>query len=292
MRKRTLTTAAVAAALVGALGFAAPPAFATGYGSVSASTSGDTVSIGNDAISRTFNIAGNKLKTGVIDNKLGKTQLTPGDGSEEFYIEGLAEQVRQEPEKALTSVKPSVGTTVSSVSEMSGEPSATANAIDGNPDSYWSSAEVADGHPWFELDFGAEKTFNKIIYTPRISNASYQCTGQIYAMKVQKWDGSKWVDVKTFNLQKGADAGKQTLELGADVTTSKLRLEVTDSYYWKTDMAGKVANIAEIDVQDAKGKSVIEKVADADKWTAEVSTNATNEGQGAAGLIDGDASTY
>lgn len=77
MRKRTLTTAAVAAALVGALGFAAPPAFAAGYGSVSASTSGDTVSIGNDAISRTFNIAGNKLKTGVIDNKLGKTQLTP-----------------------------------------------------------------------------------------------------------------------------------------------------------------------------------------------------------------------
>ncbi len=77
MRKRTLTTAAVAAALVGALGFAAPPAFAAGYGSVSASTSGDTVSIGNDEISRTFNIAGNKLKTGVIDNKLGKTQLTP-----------------------------------------------------------------------------------------------------------------------------------------------------------------------------------------------------------------------
>ncbi len=292
MRKRTLTTAAVAAALVGALGFAAPPAFATGYGSVSASTSGDTVSIGNDAISRTFNIAGNKLKTGVIDNKLGNTQLTPGDGSEEFYIEGLAEQVRQEPESALTSVKPPVGATVSSVSEWANEPSATGNAIDGNPDSYWSSAEVADGQPWFVLDFGAEKTFNKIIYTPRISNASYQCTGQIYAMKVQKWDGSKWVDVKTFNLQKGADAGKYTLELGADVTTSKLRLEVTDSYYWKTDMAGKVANIAEIDVQDAKGKSVIEKVADADKWTAEVSTNATNEGQGAAGLIDGDASTY
>lgn len=120
MRKRTLTTAAAAAALVGALGFAAPPAFAVGYGNVSASTSGDTVSIGNDAISRTFNIAGNKLKTGVIDNKLGNTKLTPGDGSEEFYIEGLAEQVRQEPENALTSVKPSVGTTVSSVSEMGG----------------------------------------------------------------------------------------------------------------------------------------------------------------------------
>lgn len=175
---------------------------------------------------------------------------------------------------------------------MASEKAVAANAIDGDPETYWCSEETANEHPWFELDFGADKTFSKIIYTPRVANASYQCTGQIYSVKVQKWDGSKWVDVKDFTLQKGADAGKQTLELGADVTTSKLRLEVTDSYYWKTDMAGTIANIAEIDVQDAKGKSVINKVAGAGAWTAEVSTNATNEGQGAAGLIDGDASTY
>lgn len=172
---------------------------------------------------------------------------------------------------------------------MANEPSGAANAIDGNVNTYWSSTEHSGSdHPWFELDFGAEKTFSKLVYTPRLKDGgTYDCSGQIYTVKVQKWSGTAWEDVKTFNLKKEAAAGKQELVLDTPITTSKLRLEITDSYHWQSGKNGTIANIAELDVQDAQGKSVINN-----SWTAEVSTNATNEGQGAAGLIDGDASTY
>lgn len=67
---------------------------AAGYGSVIANKTGDTVTMGNDAISRTWSIKDGVLKTTEINNKLGKSKFTPQEGSEEFYIEQLVESSR------------------------------------------------------------------------------------------------------------------------------------------------------------------------------------------------------
>lgn len=93
-------------AIAGALGLSAPPAFAATYGHVDTSIKDGAITIGNDAISRTFSFKDGNLKTTLIDNKLGHVQIVPGAGSEEFVIEGMVEGKRQEPESALTSVKP------------------------------------------------------------------------------------------------------------------------------------------------------------------------------------------
>lgn len=99
--------AATVLAMVGLLGLSAPPAsYADGYGSVSVNKSNGNITIGNDAISRTFGIADGKLTTVEINNKLASTKLVPGSGSEEFVIQSLAEATRLEPTAALTSVRP------------------------------------------------------------------------------------------------------------------------------------------------------------------------------------------
>lgn len=71
MRKSRFATVA-AFAVAGVLSFSAPAqAMAAGYGSVIANKTGDTVTMGNDAISRTWSIKDGVLKTTEINNKLG-----------------------------------------------------------------------------------------------------------------------------------------------------------------------------------------------------------------------------
>ena len=112
MKRCRLVTAAATAAMVGILGFSAPAFAASGYGNVEVNTdtANKSITIGNDAFARTFSFKDGKLKTTRIDNKLGKTQIVPGDKSEEFLIEGMFEGTRQEPaEGTLHSVKPAKG---------------------------------------------------------------------------------------------------------------------------------------------------------------------------------------
>ena len=106
MKRCTFMSAAATAAMVGILGFSAPAFAASGYGNVEVKTdAGKSITIGNDAFARTFSFKDGKLKTTLIDNKLGKTQIVPGAKSEEFLIEGMFEAARQEPQRPLTSVK-------------------------------------------------------------------------------------------------------------------------------------------------------------------------------------------
>lgn len=82
MRKPRAATAVVAAAMVGALGFGVPAFAASGYGPVETDfdATAKTLTIGNDAFTRTFSWKDGQLTTTQIDNKLGKTKLTPGGG--------------------------------------------------------------------------------------------------------------------------------------------------------------------------------------------------------------------
>ena len=60
---------------------------------------GDSVTIGNDAISRTFSIADAKVKTAEIHNKRANVKLNPGEGSEEFIIKRTKKDNNAEPEQ-------------------------------------------------------------------------------------------------------------------------------------------------------------------------------------------------
>ncbi len=58
---------------------------------VSATKSGNIVTIGNDKLSREFSISDDRLSTTKIENLLGNSVFTPGENSEEFVIKTLDE---------------------------------------------------------------------------------------------------------------------------------------------------------------------------------------------------------
>lgn len=66
-------------------------------GNAFANVNGEQVTIGNDAITRTFSITGEKLTTLEIDNKRANTKLTPAAGSEEFIIKRTKKENNVEP---------------------------------------------------------------------------------------------------------------------------------------------------------------------------------------------------
>ena len=299
MSKRLFATAVIASSLVAGLGFSVPAIADAGNGKVVVSQKDGSITIGNNAISRTFDVKGGGLKTGKIENKLGKTELTPAEGSEEFYIEGLVNADRVEPEKPLTSVKPGAGaglTTVEAIDKNASEPADPSNAIDGDVNTYWASTEQANGvQPWFELNFHGNKTFRYLEYTPRVNGSSYECTGCITKIKVEvpNADGQGWKLIKEQELKPANQSGKQEIDLGADTTASRVRLTATASHHWQAENKNKAANIAEIDVLTSNKKSVIVRAdKDAAKWTVDVSSVQNGDGQGKDALIDGDPSTY
>ena len=225
--------------------------------------------------------------------------MTPAEGSEEFYIEGLVNTDRVEPENPLTSVKPGASaglTTVEAIDRNASEPADPSNAIDGDVNTYWASTEQANGvQPWFELNFHGDKTFRYLEYTPRVNGSSYACTGCITKIKVEvpNVDGQGWKLIKEQELKPANQSGKQEIDLGADTTASRVRLTATASHHWQAENKNKAANIAEIDVLTSDKKSVIVRAdKDAAKWTVDVSSVQNGDGQGKDALIDGDPSTY
>ena len=296
MRKHVFAAAA-AAALVGAVGFMPANAIAAGYGKVTVENNGKTVVIGNDAISRTFDVSGKKLKTTLIDNKLGNAELTPGAGSEEFVIGSLKPVTMKEPSAALHSVKPSAvpAVQVSASTSEAGEGGHAANlAIDGKADTYWAAAEGEKDNPWFELNFGREVQVKKLKYTPRFDNTNkYQCTGQAYKLTVQAWENGAWKDVHEATLSKEKEnVANQEIVLSKTVATTKLRLVITESYFWnsQSNPNHKHGNIAELEVLNEQGKSVLNEAAT--PWSVKANSNAQGDGGGAAALIDGNNGTY
>ena len=305
MKRCRLVTAAATAAMVGILGFSAPAFAASGYGNVEVKTdsTNKSITIGNDAFARTFSFKDGKLKTTLIDNKLGNTEIVPGAKSEEFLIEGMFEGTRQEPQTPLTSVKPAKGgaqqstVAVEASSWNEKENSPASNAIDGDTGTYWANREGGEStDPWLTIDFGREVTFQKVKYTPRHAggNDGYHCTGQIDEVKLQKWDGKNWVDVQTIDFQCGVDKGEQTTMLTSPVTATKVRLLVTKSYFWNSSSTTKYANIAEVDffTKDGDNSVLHSQAQPAAAWTVEANSTKQGDGQGVDALLDGDLNTY
>ncbi|WP_159430431.1 discoidin domain-containing protein [Collinsella phocaeensis] len=292
MRRGRLAVAA-AVAMVGALGFTAPVfAAGSGYGAVSVKQDAGSVTIGNNALTRTFSTAGKKLTTTEINNVLGGSRFVPQDGSEEFYIEQLVESSRVEPGGALTSVRPqgasvapSATVEVSSTMDESGNKAA--NAIDGDPSTYWCSVDTA-ADQWIVIEFDGEKTIKSFEYTPRVSNGSWDCTGRIKAYVLERKQGDQWVEIS-----RGAfdPTGTTVVELKTEVKAAAVRLRATEAYHWDAGKANTAINVAELDVKDASGASVLAS-APAAGWSISSTSVQNGDGGGAAALIDGSFETY
>lgn len=140
---RSIAMATAIAMLAGSIGSLWPAARSyaeEGHGAVQVEINDSTVTIGNDAITRTFSTADDKLRTTKIDNTLGDSTFTPKEGSEEFVISGLAEApTKQTPENGQLHGLDRTGWSMDGTSVATNEGGGYAALIDTNMDSYYHS---------------------------------------------------------------------------------------------------------------------------------------------------------
>lgn len=179
--KRCCVGAMIAAVTVSSLpmqAFAEAGGVAYAGGNVTVAKNGDSVTIGNDAISRTFSIADAKVKTAEIHNKRANVKLNPGEGSEEFIIKRTKKDNNAEPEQQPLD---QTGWTATADSEENIGESAPHhghddNLIDNNPNTFWHTA-YKDGQAnqpgnremphEVVIDLGKPTSFKGFSYDPR-----------------------------------------------------------------------------------------------------------------------------
>ena len=144
------------------------------FGEVTAVENGDTVTIGNDAISRTFSTADGKLVTTEIVNKRtggGDTVFTPGEGSEEFIVKVTKQE---EPAISIETLDRTGWTAVADSYHNASGPSdgPASNLLDGSLDSIWhSNYGGGTGDQEYPhnvvITLNGTKAFKCFSYTPR-----------------------------------------------------------------------------------------------------------------------------
>lgn len=169
-------------------------------GDVSAQVSldGKTVTIGNDAISRTFSIADKKLKTTEIDNKRANTKLSLAEGgSEEFIIKRT-----KKDNTANNPIDQNGWTAKADSEEPKGEDNGNSghanHAIDNNPDTYWHSQYKDDKgnklpdnqkptYPhYLTISLDEPTTFKSFSYDPRQKGANGNIKGYELYVSTEK----------------------------------------------------------------------------------------------------------
>ena len=180
--KKKFFSAALAAAMVVTSVFsttsvagAAENETAVPYGKVTVEQKDNTVTIGNDAIKRTFSTADKKLFTTEIANKRtgGEgTTFTPQEGSEEFVVKTTKEQKGSITLEAIN--RDGWTATADSYQNASGDSDGPAsNLLDGRTESIWHSNYGGTGQGDQDyphnvvITFGKDVTFQSFSYTPR-----------------------------------------------------------------------------------------------------------------------------
>lgn len=178
--KKKFFSAALAAAMVVTSVFsttsvagAAENETAVPYGNVTVKQEGNTVTIGNDAIKRTFSTADKKLSTTEIVNKRTggeETVFTPQEGSEEFVVKTTKE--KKDPITLPGINRTGWEATADSYQNASGDSDGPAsNLLDGRTESIWHSNYGGSGGQAFPynvvITFGKDVTFQSFSYTPR-----------------------------------------------------------------------------------------------------------------------------
>lgn len=145
-------------------------------GKVEVTTEGDSVTIGNDAIERTFSTADSKLSITEIVNKRtdgGETNFTPEEGSEEFIVKTTKE--KKDPIKLEALDRTGWTAEADSYQNASGDSDGPAsNLLDGNVNSIWHSKYNENGAKGDQeyphnvvIKFNKSETFQSFSYTPR-----------------------------------------------------------------------------------------------------------------------------
>lgn len=181
--KKKFFSAALAAAMVVTSVFsttsvagAAENETAVPYGKVTVEQKDNTVTIGNDAIKRTFSTADKKLSTTEIVNKRtgGEgTTFTPQERSEEFVVKTTKEQKGSITLEAIN--RDGWTATADSYQNASGDSDGPAsNLLDGRTESIWHSnygGGTGQGDQDYPhnvvITFGKDVTFQSFSYTPR-----------------------------------------------------------------------------------------------------------------------------
>ena len=266
-------------------------------GKVTVQKGSNSVTIGNNSITRTFDTTANKLTTSEINNLMGDSNFVPKEGSEEFLINLLGDTTKvayKTPEQALTSLNPKSAKTTVSVNASSeiveGSKMEKGFAIDKKADTYWASTEEGLDKAFFEVDLGAKKEISKIKYTPRTANGSTECTGRIETIVLTFDDEKHTVVEETFS---DLNAKVQTITLPTPVMAQKVKITAKKSHHWQEQNKNKAMNIAELDILGKDEASLIHAAAKpAAAWTVTGTSVQTDDGRGYGALIDQDPSTH
>ena len=146
-------------------------------------------------------------------------------------------------------VIPSASMTVTGSSTDDTEPAydkSPANAVDGNPETFWATAPgttLADSYYVVELD--NVYTINQVDYTKRFdSGAQWGCTGNLLDITISvSTDGENWTEVTTVDTIDG------TTEIKFDAVEAKyVKVTASKSYHWQEASANTIMTIAELAV--------------------------------------------
>ena len=209
----------------------------------------------------------------------------------------MVNAVRHEPgDGVLTSIMPGTNCTKVEVSSTMTENGVKPeNAIDGDETTYWCSDLNQNGvqNENIVIRLGSKKKVKTVEYVARFdSNFHYGCTGRIDKYVIEYWDGTQWVKGKEGCWTYTDSDCTQIVTFGSAVTTDKIRLKAIASHYPTDSGKNKAMNVAEIDVKDESGKSLIVRKADQENWTITSTSVQNNDGNGVEALIDGDFATY
>ena len=181
---------------------------------VSATKSGNIVTIGNDKLSREFSISDDRLSTTKIENLLGNSVFTPGENSEEFVIKTL-----DETSNGAVSLE--------EYTTSEGNSSQILDGITDTTGNFWCSNS---DDMKLVVNFGSEKEVKKVVYTPRYDNsAKYNCTGRLTKLKIQYWDGSAWQDANRNKFMNVGEldvqdtAGTTVLDKGTQIAGKEIK---------------------------------------------------------------------
>jgi len=92
---------------------------------------------------------------------------------------------------------------------------------------YSSTVGVANHEEWVEIDFPYPKTFSKVVLYPRDDAGN---VGEFFPIdfKIQVWNGSAWLDRRTWNQPGKPDDSPLTFTWGYSDTTDRVRIDATN----------------------------------------------------------------
>lgn len=270
--KKKFFSAALAAAMVVTSVFsttsvagAAENETAVPYGNVTVKQEGNTVTIGNDAIKRTFSTADKKLSTTEIVNKRtgGEgTTFTPQKGSEEFVVKTTKEKT------ALEAIDRSGWEATADSYHNSEGPSdgPASNLLDGDNSSIWHTnyggGSGGQAFPYnVVITFGKDVKFQSFSYTPR--QEGEDTNGNIKGYKLYAsteeskldYDSDKWGEPIAEGDFTYNGVSPIYVNLKEECTAKQIKLVATSAKNGKTFAGGAEFNLHADKAPEDTGRS-------------------------------------